>query len=225
MGVRRVIQVGKSFQYDANRSQQIQELLVREDLTYEDYASMPDEGTRYELASGKLIAMSPAPGPWHQLVLQELVDAIKKACGTEYVVFIAPVDVILSDKEVRQPDLMMLHRSSMAQMSKRGIEGPPDLVAELLSPSSVKRDREDKRRSYAHYGVPEYWIIDMNNTMLEQYVLGEGAYTLAEVYTDDEPIQQGYLSPFYNETNYGRHSHNTLKPLTHLTPRVSMERV
>jgi Uma2 family endonuclease len=189
MGVRRVVEVGKSFQYDANRSQQIQDLLVREDLTYEDYASMSDEGVRYELASGKLEAMSPAPGPLHQLVLQELVDAIKDTCGKEFVVFIAPVDVILSNTEVRQPDLIMLHRSRMAQLSKRGIEGAPDLVAELLSPSSVKRDREDKRRSYARYGVPEYWIIDMNNTMLEQYVLEEGDYRLAEVYTDDAPIR------------------------------------
>lgn len=162
---------------------------MREDLTYEDYAGMQDDGIRYELAAGKLEAMSPPPGLEHQLVLQELLDAIKETCRSEYMIFIAPVDVILSSTEVRQPDLIMLHKSRMSLLSKRGIEGPPDLVAEVLSPSSVKRDREDKRRSYAHYGVPEYWIIDMNNVLLEQYVLEDGVYRLAEVYTDDASVR------------------------------------
>lgn len=166
---------------------------VRESpLTYEDYANMPDDGMRYELAAGQLEAMTPAPHPKHQLVLQQLMDLLKDTCNTDYIVFLAPVDVILSDIEVRQPDLIMLHRSRLSLLTNRGIEGPPDLVAEVLSPSTIKRDREDKRRSYSKYGVPEYWIIDMNNGHLEQYVLqgdeNKHDYELAEVYTEDDPV-------------------------------------
>jgi Uma2 family endonuclease len=178
----------RSFRYSQKKRDGDHEA-VRENLTYEDYANMPDDGVRYELASGRLEAMTPAPHPRHQLVLDELVDAIKNTCKTEYIVIFAPVDVILSDTEVRQPDLVMLHRSRISILTSRGIEGPPDLVAEVLSPHSIKRDREDKRRSYARYGVPEYWIVDINNVMLEQYVLDNGEYRLEEVYTEEAPVR------------------------------------
>ena len=104
------------------------------------------------------------------------------------------MDVILSNHEVRQPDLVMLHRSRLSLLTKRGIEGPPDLVVEILSPHSIKRDREDKRKSYSHYGVPEYWIIDMNNVLLEQYVLVDHEYELAEVYTQEAPVRSNKIS-------------------------------
>lgn len=163
---------------------------VRESpMTYDDYANMPDDGMRYELAAGILEMMSPAPHPRHQLVLHELANAMKDTCGMDYIVLFAPVDVILSDTEVRQPDLLMLHRSRLSLLTHRGIEGPPDLVVEILSPHSIKRDREDKRKSYAYYSVPEYWIVDMNNTLLEQYVLSGSEYILAEVYTGATPIR------------------------------------
>lgn len=110
--------------------------VVRESpLTYDDYANLPDDGIRYELASGQLEAMTPAPHPKHQLVIQKLAYVIEESCSTDYIVFLAPVDVILSDTEVRQPDLIMLHRDRFSTLvTNRGIEGPPDLVAEVLSP-------------------------------------------------------------------------------------------
>ena len=75
---------------------------------------MPDDGIRYELAEGNLEAMTPVPHPKHQLVLQQLVEVIKDTCNTEYIVILSPVDVILSDIEVRQPDLVMLHLSRIS---------------------------------------------------------------------------------------------------------------
>lgn len=187
--------MSKASQYDAKRQKlKIQESVREERMTYDDYARMPDDGIRYELAAGRLEAMTPAPSPKHQLVLQELEDAIKETCSKEYIIFIAPVDVILSDEEVRQPDLVLLHRTRISLLTNRGIEGPPDLVAEVLSPASIKRDREDKRESYASYGVSEYWIIDMNNAALEQYVLEDGLYTLAEVYVGDVPVRSAHIA-------------------------------
>lgn len=187
--------MNKASQYDAKRRKLKTQDSVREErMTYDDYARMPDDGIRYELAGGRLEAMTPAPSPKHQLVLQELEDAVKKTCNQDYIIFIAPVDVILSDEEVRQPDLVLLHRTRLSLLTNRGIEGPPDLVAEVLSPASIKRDRKDKRESYARYGVSEYWIIDTNSAALEQYVLENGVYTLAQVYVGDDPVRYAHVS-------------------------------
>lgn len=168
--------------------------IVRESqMSYDDYANMPDDGIRYELAAGKLEALTPAPHPLHQLVVSEIRDKVKSTCNTKYIIILSPVDVILSDTEVRQPDLVMLHRDRLSLLTHKGIEGPPDLVVEVLSPSSIKRDREDKRKSYARYGVPEYWIIDMNNVALEQYVLVNEEYKLEEVYMEEAYVRSQKL--------------------------------
>jgi Uma2 family endonuclease len=65
----------------------------------------------------------------------------------------------------------MIHRNRLHILTKRGVEGSPDLVVEILSPSSVKRDKVSKVEAYARFGVPEYWIVDMGNEALEQYIL------------------------------------------------------
>jgi len=73
-------------------------------------------------------------------------------------------------------------------LSKRGIEGPPDLVAEILSPSTRKRDRIDKMKSYARYRVPEYWVVDPEAGALEQYVPVEERYELVNIYQGEERV-------------------------------------
>lgn len=187
--------MSKASHNDAKRRKLTSQDSVREErMTYDDYARIPDDGIRYELAGGRLEAMTPAPSPKHQLVLQELEDAIKKTCRNDYIFIIAPVDVILSDEEVRQPDLVLLHRTRLSLLTNRGIEGPPDLVVEVLSPASIKRDRKDKRASYARYGVPEYWIVDTNNAALEQYLLEDGEYNLTQVYVGDDPVRSAHVT-------------------------------
>jgi Uma2 family endonuclease len=82
-----------------------------------------------------------------------------------------PEDGILKSTEVRQPDIVMIHRNRLNIITKRGIEGASDLVVEILSPSSIKRDKVSKLKSYAQYKIPEYWIVDPSNGILEQYIL------------------------------------------------------
>lgn len=122
-----------------------EEKLLEKRLTYDDYANMPDDGIRYELADGVLEALSVAPHPIHQLVSYEISSHLTRDCQNEYIIFISPIDVILSENEVRQPDIVMIHQSKVHLVTSRGIEGSPDLVIEVLSPASIKRDREDKK--------------------------------------------------------------------------------
>lgn len=157
-------------------------------LTYNDYATIPDDGIRYELFDGVLQAMSPAPHPIHQLVCQEMSYALKQSCQNEYITFVSPIDVILSNVEVRQPDVVMIHRSRIDLVTNRGIEGSPDLIIEALSPSSIKRDRKDKSITYASFGIPEYWLVDPVQKTLEQYILKEGSNLLNEVYMDKQKV-------------------------------------
>lgn len=166
---------------------------VREQpLTYDDYAALPGDA-RYELAGGVLELMSPAPSSKHQAVVLELVSLVRQTCKSEYIIFIAPIDLILADTEVRQPDLVMVSRDRMAIITRRGIEGVPDLVAEVLSPRSIKRDRESKLRVYAQYGIPEYWIVDHAHETLEQYLLSGESYGIPHVYERDETVSSDRL--------------------------------
>ncbi|MEX2104838.1 MAG: Uma2 family endonuclease, partial [Bacilli bacterium] len=167
---------------------------VREQpLTYDDYATLPDDGNRYELVDGVLELMSPSASAKHQMISFQIQKKISDSCENNYFVLYAPLDVILSPTEVRQPDLVMVHRDRLHIITKRAIEGPPDLVVEILSPSSIKRDKISKLNSYAHYQIPEYWIVDPSNGALEQYVLSENHYELMNVYIGDEKIHSDHI--------------------------------
>jgi Uma2 family endonuclease len=168
--------------------------IIREQLvTYDDYARLPDDGKRYEVADGVLELMSPAPSPKHQVVSNQIQTLLTNSCQSEYIIFASPVDLILSAKEIRQPDLVMVLRSRMDIITRRGIEGIPDLVAEILSPHSVKRDKQKKLKTYAAYQIPEYWIIDPANEALEQYILTDSRYELVNLYDREETVQSDRL--------------------------------
>jgi Uma2 family endonuclease len=169
------------------------DLIKEQNMTYDDYAALPDDGNRYELAEGILELMSPGATARHQIVSSEIQSRLTQTCKLEYLILQAPLDVILSDREVRQPDLIMIHRSRLEIITRRGIEGAPDLVVEILSPYSIRRDKVSKRKSYAKYGIPEYWVIDPPNESLEQYILKGDVYDLAEVYTGNEHVQSERL--------------------------------
>ena len=117
-------------------------------LTYRDYEALPADGRRYELHDGQL-SVTPAPGTRHQRVSSAL-NSILKAYVTSHglgEVLYAPIDVILADTTVVQPDLVYLEPTCAHLVSDRGIEGPPTLVIEILSPSTTTIDRSRKRRA------------------------------------------------------------------------------
>jgi Uma2 family endonuclease len=156
-------------------------------VTYEDYAAMDDD-CRYELADGKLELMSPGPTTVHQVLSFELQRAIHETCGEEFLILCAPLDVILSRYEVRQPDLVIIRKDRMDIVRMRGVEGVPDVVVEVLSPSTLRRDKLDKLKVYAKYGIPEYWVVEPETGVLEQHLLTGDRYELAAVYQGADPV-------------------------------------
>lgn len=171
-----------------NKSRDHKPEIIKEiGLTYEDYAQIDDEN-RYELNQGQLEIMSPAPSVTHQFISFELQKNITQSCESDYFIFFAPIDVILSSTEVRQPDIVLVNRNRLDILSNRGIEGAPDLVIEILSPSTLKRDKIDKLEVYARFHIPEYWIVDPNSGVLEQFVLQNERYELHDIFQEDELI-------------------------------------
>ncbi len=141
-----------------------------------DFFRLP-EGEPCELIQGRFI-MSPSPTTKHQtilLLLSELFLSFARETGG--LVLCAPMDVVLSDHTVLQPDLLYIAKERRAIVQRR-IEGPPDLVIEILSPGTERRDRLAKLDLYARYGVSEYWIVDPTAELFEFLLNDEGRYVV-----------------------------------------------
>ena len=166
--------------------------MTRTICTYADYAALPDDGRRHELHEGELV-LTPAPGTGHQGALIDLGALLyghvkENGLGR---VFVAPTDCILSDVTVLQPDILFVDVAHRSLISERGIEGPPTLVVEVLSPSTASRDRGRKRDLYARHGVPWYWMVEGAARSIEAYRLVGDTYQLAARLT-----APGALPPF-----------------------------
>ena len=143
-----------------------------------DYWELP-EGERCELMRGRFI-MSPSPTPLHQLILGQLHILFERAFGDSGdLVLLAPMDVVFSDDTVLQPDLLCVS-TERKDIVKERVEGVPNLVVEILSPATGRRDKTEKLDLYAKYGVPEYWIVNPELQVFDFLLLKEGRYVVAQ---------------------------------------------
>jgi Uma2 family endonuclease len=167
-------------------------------LTYREYAALPADGRRYELHEGEL-SVTAAPGLPHQRIVGTLFVLLREHVNRLRLgeVFVSPVDCILNDTTVVEPDVVYLATDRSALASTRGIEGPPTLAVEVLSPGTRSIDRGVKLQLYARHGVPHYWIIDSEGRGIEASVLDAGAYRLAARLAGEE---RGSLPPFADLT-------------------------
>ena len=146
--------------------------------TYEEYARLDDE-QRYEIIDGELL-MAPAPDIPHQEWLGELYERMVAHVKSHRLgkVYFAPVDVVLTADNVVQPDLIFIANGNLSILKTRGVFGAPDLLVELISPPSVRRDRYVKKALYARFGVKEYWIAEPGNKALEIWTLRNQQFDL-----------------------------------------------
>ena len=163
-------------------------------LTYKDYCETPDD-ERYELLDGKLM-MVPAPNMKHQRVLGRLYIELHRFNEEHQLgeVYMAPCDVVLSDTDVVQPDLLWISRSREDRLTEANVRGAPDLVIEILSPSSAKRDRVDKPELYGRHGALEYWIVDPVAETIAVHRLRDGRLELAETFGRGDTLRTALLS-------------------------------
>lgn len=167
--------------------------------TYADYARLPDDGWKYEVIRGEL-HMAPAPRPVHQRVVLRLAAALDAFVRSQRrgEVFTAPIDVILPDNlgAPVQPDVLFLAPAHLDRVKERWIQGVPDLVVEVLSPSNWVDDRRVKFEVYAQAGVPEYWIVDPDLGSVEVFVLEGGAYRLLDRFGPGDSVRSQILPDF-----------------------------
>ncbi len=139
--------------------------------TYEEYLKLEDD-KRYEIIRGELLEM-PAPTTTHQRLVGKLFrwmsDFVESKSLGE--VFVSPVDVVLSEENVLQPDLVYISKKNSNIIKERGIFGAPDLVLEVISPSTLKRDTEDKKSLYREFGVKELWLVFPGEIAVEVFSL------------------------------------------------------
>jgi Uma2 family endonuclease len=150
-------------------------------LTYQEFRHFPDDGNTHELIDGEH-HMAPAPGTGHQYASRhiqfQLFEQLELTGMAQ--VYDAPTDVELSEVDIVEPDLMVVAASRRRIIKPSRIVGPPDLIVEILSPSTSARDRELKLRLYEQSGVPVYWIVDPAEKCVTVYVQA-----------DDSPIDGG----------------------------------
>jgi len=146
------------------------EIPQKEVYTYADYAILP-EGAPYQLIGGKLV-MTPAPTTYHQIICMRLEGKILNFITERDLglVLFAPVDVYFEEQETYQPDIIFIVKERLPIIEHARINGAPDLVVEILSPSTAYYDLKKKARIYARHGVREYWIIDPEDKSIEIHV-------------------------------------------------------
>jgi Uma2 family endonuclease len=166
--------------------------------TYEDWLKLPDDGYRYEVINGALY-MTPLPRPRHQRVSFRLARRLSDFAEEHHLgeVLVAPVGVRLPNQPVPfQPDILFIRAERLDIIGEENVEGVPDLIVEVLSPSNWLYDRREKMKVYEEAGVPEYWIVDPRTRTVEIYVLEEGAFLQVGQYGPGEVARSQVLVGF-----------------------------
>lgn len=165
-------------------------------FTYEDYAKTP-EGERYELLDGELIALS-SPDMAHQILKTRLGATVWEYVSDANLgeVYMSPTDVRFSDTDVVQPDILFFFKSRSHIRTGKNIRGAPDLVVEILSPSTSANDWGYKKDLYARHGVKEFWLVDPYAKQVIVMLLKDGSYEIVGVYREDDTLRSPTLEGF-----------------------------
>ena len=160
----------------------------RGNFTYEDLRYTPDDGKRYEVLEGDLI-VSPSPKVKHQEIVLRLTRLLDQADRAERGrLLLAPMDVVLSDRDVVEPDLLFIATDRLGIVTEENVQGAPDLVVEVISEGSRHRDAITKRHIYERHGVRFYWLVDPEEETVRVFELLDGAYGDPRVLTAGQEL-------------------------------------
>jgi Uma2 family endonuclease len=162
-------------------------------FNYQDYLQLPED-KRYEILDGDLLVV-PAPSIRHQRVSKKIQTALirqaeEKGFGE---VLDAPCDVLLSEEDVVQPDILLVRKERISIIREANISGAPDLVIEIVSPGTRQKDREIKRKIYARFGIQEYWIVEPDAAAVEVLAWGDTGYSSAGIFRKSDSLSSPLL--------------------------------
>lgn len=155
----------------------------------------------YELIDGEIVKNHGpafrAPAPRHQEVSFNLAQALGSYIKEQKLgkVYIPPIDVFIDGLNSVQPDILFIPTDSLHIVTTDGIEGVPTLMVEIISPTSIYRDRVTKKQLYERHGVQEYWLVDPQESLIEVYALQNGRYGLLSAATPLEGVITSNLLP------------------------------
>lgn len=163
----------------------------------QDYFSLPDSMRIVELVDGELI-VAPPPSIKHQRVVRILAHTLDSYVQKNQLgeVFFAPIAVRLRKRRIREPDVLFIASANADRIKDTHIEGPPDWVAEVISPGSRHTDEVDKLEEYEEAGVGEYWLLDPEAESVRVYVRVNNSFTLIRIYSEDQSIQSATIGGF-----------------------------
>lgn len=156
-----------------------------------------EDGYFYELLNGNIVKKQ-APSPQHQIVVSNLLAFMNVYALTNELgqCFTAPLDVFFDEHNNAQPDILFIREDRGFIITSNGIEGQPDLIVEVISPSSVKNDRVTKKDLYLKFGVTEYWLIDPIYQTVEIYALEQDKYVLKFMSVESGEVESQVLEGF-----------------------------
>jgi Uma2 family endonuclease len=147
-----------------------------------------DSFNRFEIIDNVRYDLKPAPTVIHQKISSYLYRSLYNSCHLKGTILYAPLDVYLDDENLFQPDLIFVSNENSDIIMDQYIEGSPDLVVEILSPSTSQNDKIRKKALYERFGVKEYWIVDPHHFTIDQFVLENGKYQLNGTYADGHTL-------------------------------------
>ena len=170
--------------------------------TYDEMcAEFPETNSPTELWDGEIV-MGAAPTPKHQATVFELAKALDQFVRKHELgkVFVSPIDVVLTQRRVVQPDILFISNANQS-IIQDAIRGVPDLVVEIISTGSWRRDTIDKRALYEQFGVQEYWIVDPDAGAIEVLTLKRNAYQVLGRFTKSQIVHSELLKGFKIRVN------------------------
>jgi Uma2 family endonuclease len=164
-------------------------------FNYNDYLQLPED-KRYEILEGELYVV-PAPNTRHQRIIKRLLTVLMQEIEQKDhgELFSAPYDVVLSEENIVQPDILFIRKERLSLIGEANLAAAPDLIIEVLSPGTRKKDLDVKRKVYARFGVQEYWIVDPEGNTVEILIWNESGYITAGIYGATDRLR----SPLFPE--------------------------
>ena len=169
-------------------------------FTYEDFLNFPDDGKRHEIIDGEHY-VTPSPNTKHQAVSMTLASLLWSFLRQHPIgaVFAAPFDVVFSNLDVVEPDILYISRERAGVLTDKHVRGAPDLVVEILSPGTRKTDETTKRKLYGRSDVREYWVVDPELEAIKIYRrTGEGFERVAELSVERQDALTTPLLPGFS---------------------------